>query len=359
MKNEHNYAVIVSGGSGTRLWPMSRKDLPKQMQNLVTQHSLLEDTYERLRGVYEPDHILVSTTANYVDKIKALLPEIPSENFIVEPIARGPGLAFALFTEVLYRRDPEAVIFSMASDHAIAESDAFHQVLHNSQQYIANHPENIGLVGVKPTRTDPSLGYIKVDAEIQNNPQIFTVEKYVEKPSYQVAKRYVQSGDYYWNVAYYCFAAKTLLDAYLEASPNSIRDIRRYLDSHEVRVFEQAQVMVHEIEVINIKKFPVVMIPAEFTWDDIGSWSALHNLLADAAGDENRIVAKAPEHINIDSHGCMVRSENPMKLVATVGLEDIIVVDTEDSLLVMHKDRSQDIKAVIEEIKQRGLEQYL
>ena len=102
MNKDHNYAVIVAGGSGTRLWPISRQELPQQMQSLVSEHSLLEDTYERLRGVYEADHILVSTTSNYVEKIRSLLPEIPADNFVVEPVAKGPALAFALFAEVLH-----------------------------------------------------------------------------------------------------------------------------------------------------------------------------------------------------------------------------------------------------------------
>lgn len=359
MGKDHSYAVIVAGGSGTRLWPVSRQELPKQMQSLVSQHSLLEDTYERLQGVYAADHILVSTTVNYVDKVKKLLPEIPEENFVVEPTAKGPALAFTLFAEVLYRRDPKAVIFSMASDHAIAESDAFQAVLREAHAYIGKHTDRIALVGVKPTRPDTGLGYIKVESVIQEEPRVYSVEKFVEKPSFPVAKRYAQSSDFFWNVAYYCFAAKTLLEAYQEASPKSVEGVRTYLDTNDVTAFENAPQMVHEIEVVNSKKFPLVLIPAEFHWDDIGNWSALHDLLADASGDTSRIVAAASQHIDVDSHGCMVRSENPTKLVATVGLEDLIIVDTEDSLLVMHKGHSQDIKRVIEELKQRGLEKYL
>lgn len=359
MDKTHNYAVIVAGGSGTRLWPLSRKDLPKQMQSLVGEHSLLEDTIERLDEVFEPDHIYVSTTVNYVDKIRLILPHIPAKNFVIEPEAKGPALAFTLFAEVIYRQDPDAVIFSMASDHVIIEKDQFQVALKTAQMYVHEHPGTITLIGVQPTRPDTGLGYIKVDAEIQTDPLVFSVEKFVEKPSYTVARRYVQNGGFYWNAAYYCFKAKTLLGAYQEASPRSVKAVRKYLDNDDVESFSAAPVMPHEIEMVNTKKFPLALIPANFTWDDIGNWSALHDLLAAASGDESRIVKRASEHINVDSHGCMVRSENPTKLVATVGLEDIIIVDTDDSLLVMHKGHSQDIKTVIEEIKQRGLEKYL
>lgn len=359
MNKDHNYAVIVAGGSGTRLWPVSRKELPKQMQSFVGEHSLLEDTYDRLRGIYEPGNIYVSTTANYAEKIKSLLPEVPSDNFVIEPVAKGPAIAFTLFSEVISRRDPEAIIFSMASDHVIAEEDQFHRALNDANTYVSAHPDTITLIGVQPTRPDTGLGYIKVDAKIQSDPQVYSVEKFIEKPSFPVAKRYVQNGGFFWNVAYYCFRAKTLLEAYTEASPESVAAVQAYLENGEIDAFTAAPVVSHEIEVINSKKFPLALIPAAFSWDDIGNWSALHDLLANAGDDASRIVANASQHIDVDSHGCMVRSENPQKLIATVGLDNIVIVDTEDSLLVMHKDHSQDIKTVIEELKQRGLEQYL
>lgn len=359
MNKEHNYAVIVAGGSGTRLWPVSRQELPKQMQSFIGEHSLLEDTYARLVGVYEPDHIYVSTTANYAERIKSLLVDVPDENFVVEPVAKGPALAFALFSEVIFRRDPEAIIFSMASDHVITEDDQFHAALETANTYVAANPDAITLMGIQPTRVDTGLGYIKIDAEIQSEPRVFSVEKFIEKPSYPVAKRYVQNGGFYWNVAYYCFRAKTLLNAYSEAIPDSIAGVRAFVERNDVDAFSNAPVVPHEIEVINTRKFPIALIPAAFSWDDIGNWSALHDLLANASGDSSRVVADASQHIDVDSHGLMVRSENPQKLIATVGLDDIVIVDTEDSLLVMHKEHSQDIKTVIEELKQRGLEKYL
>ena len=357
--NPHHYAVIVAGGSGTRLWPMSRKDIPKQMQPLVSGKPLIEDTAERLMEAFAADHIFISTTANYADQIKKILPMIPSENVIVEPLAKGPALAFALFAEVIRRRDPKAVIVSLASDHAITNTNQFQESLVTARDYVSDNTSSIALIGVVPNRPDTGLGYIKVDSQIQDDPAVFSVEKFVEKPSRTVAERYLESGEYFWNVAYYCFSAATLVEAYKEASPASMQGVLSYIDSGDATHFNEAPPMVHEIEVINAARFPLVMVSAKFDWSDIGNWETLHDLLADGNDDPSRVVTSAKHHIDIDSEGCMIKASDDQKLIATVGLKDIVIVDTADSLLVLHKDHTQDIKAVIEELKQRGLDKYL
>jgi mannose-1-phosphate guanylyltransferase len=357
--NSHQYAVIVAGGSGTRLWPLSRKDIPKQMQAFISERPLIDETADRLLQVFPPERIFISTTANYAEQIKAILPVIPTENIIVEPVAKGPALAFALFAEVIRQRDPDAVIVSLASDHVVAKLDEFHKALKTARDYIADNPESISLIGVQPNHADTGMGYIKVDKQVQDEPVVFSVEKFVEKPSKQVAERYLATGEYYWNVAYYCFKAATLVKAYAEASPASMKGVTRYIESGEAAHFESAPEMVHEIEIINAAKFPLVMIPAQFEWSDIGSWHTLHEILADASDNPSRIVSSVKHHIDIDSHGCMIRVNNRDKLVATVGLENIVIVDTDDTLLVLHKERTQDVKGIIAELKQRGLEEYL
>ncbi len=338
---------------------MSRKDIPKQMQPLLSDRPLIDDTAQRLMQIFNPDHIFVSTTANYADQIKAILPDIPPENIIVEPIAKGPALAFALFAEVIRRRDNDAVIVSLASDHAISNTEEFNDALTAARGYVSEHPGSIALIGVVPTHPDTGLGYIKVDKQIQTDPQVFSVEKFIEKPSKTVAERYLASGEYFWNVAYYCFSAASLVKAYQEASTASMQGVIDYLDTGDDAKFSNAPEMVHEIEVINAAKFPLAMVPARFKWSDVGNWQTLHDILADDNDNPSRVVTTAKHHIDIDSEGCMIKATNDQKLIATVGLKDIVIVDTEDSLLVLHKDRTQDIKSVIAELKQRGLDKYL
>jgi len=356
--DDHRYAVIVAGGSGTRLWPLSREELPKQMQKFVSDKTLIEETVDRIAAVIPYENIFISTTKNYGDKIAKLLPAIRADNIIVEPDRRGTTAAFALFSSVIKERDPEAIIFSLASDHAIADPAPFQQTITDSYDYITDNPQSIALVGVTPTHPDTGLGYIKVDTVINDDPRIYSVEKFIEKPKLNVAKRYVESGEYYWNAAYYCFKAVTLLDAYEEADPEIGRCVGAYLESGSTDDFMRTPEKPHEIEIINAKRFPLVLVPGSFTWSDIGNWSALHDLLADA-GDDKKMVSNGTKHVDIDSEHCLVVSNDDKKVIATVGLKNIIVVDTEDALLIMDKGHNQDIKAALALMKERGLDKYL
>lgn len=341
------------------MWPLSREELPKQMQKFVSDKTLIEETVDRIADVIPYENIFISTTVNYGDKIAKLLPDIKSENIIVEPDRRGTTAAFALFSSVICRRDPEAIIFSLASDHAIADPVPFQQTITDSYDYITNNQQSIALVGVTPTQPDTGLGYIKVDTLIADNPKIYSVEKFIEKPKLNVARRYVESGDYYWNAAYYCFKAATLLEAYAEADPEIGKCIDGYLTTGSIDDFMRTPEKSHEIEIINAKRFPLVLVPGSFTWSDIGNWGALHDLLSEASGHEKGMVSNGTKHVDIDSTDCLVISNDDKKVIATVGLKNIIIVDTEDALLIMDKGHNQDIKSALKMMKDQGLDQYL
>jgi mannose-1-phosphate guanylyltransferase len=354
---KHNYAVIMAGGSGTRLWPLSRKDLPKQMQKFISDKTLINETVERLLSFILLKNIYVTTTANYEHKIRELLPMVPTDNIIIEPVARGTTAALALVTTTIYHRDPEAALFYVASDHAITDIEKFKKTFLDTFNYIADHPQDIALVGIKPTRPDTGLGYIKKDKELQTEPVlVYTVEKFVEKPSLQVAKQYVESGEYYWNAAYYCFKAKTLLQAYKDADPQIIESVNQYLETNDPEDFNAVPIKAQEIEVINAEKYQLVIIPADFAWSDIGNWQALHELLTGIEGKD--LIAHAGRHIDINSSNCLILSTE-QKLVATVGLDNVVVVETPDILLVLNKEQPQEIKQLLENLKSQGLTEYL
>lgn len=358
MTQTHNYAVIVAGGSGTRLWPLSRKNLPKQMQKFVSDKTLIDETVERLGTVIPKENIFVSTTSAYAEQIKKLLPEIAEENIIIEPEARGTTVAFSLFSHVIYNRDPEAIIFTLASDHTVTDVDSFQQALVETFSFIDTHQKHIALIGIKPTYPDSGLGYIKVDTVIDTEPTAYSVEKFIEKPSVEVARSYLETDEYYWNAAYYCFKAATLIEAYSEADPNLTKWVAQYLESGNIEDFLKTPQKAHEIETINANHYPLAVIPAAFQWSDIGNWSALHDLLS-GMGEDPTAVASKGLHIDLGSTDSLVMSEDESKLIATIGLKDTIIVNTDDALLVMDKHHSQDIKQLLQNIKDRNLDTYL
>ena len=357
----HRYAVVVAGGSGTRLWPLSRQHLPKQMQALMSDKTLIAETVDRLRGAVPLENIYISTTGNYLETILELLPDIRPENVISEPVARGTSAAFALIAHQLHEKDPEAVIFSLASDHAITEVDKFQATLDRSFEFIEQHPRQIAMVGIRPTRPDTGLGYIKVRHVIQDDPLIYEAEKFVEKPSHEVAEKYVESGEYFWNVAYYCFYASTLLEAYEAADPRLTAAAREYSKTGERSDYERSPEKVHEIEIIDSATYPLAVVPADFQWSDIGNWLALYMLLSDIAGDD-MVSSDATRHVDVNSKRLMVSNPDG-RLVATAGLEDVVVVSTDDAVLVLHMSQLETVpetmRQLLEKITQEGKEDYL
>ena len=357
----HRYAVIVAGGSGTRLWPLSRQNLPKQMQALMSDKTLIAETVDRLRGAVPMENVYISTTGNYLETIRDLLPDIASENIICEPVARGTSAAFALIAHHLHEKDPQAVIFSLASDHAITEVDKFQETLDRSFEFIEQHPRQIAMVGIRPTRADTGLGYIKVRHAIQDDPLIYEAEKFVEKPTQVVAEKYVESGEYFWNAAYYCFYASTLLEAYEAADPRLTLAARAFSKTGVRSDYEQAPDKVHEIEIIDSATYPLAVVPAEFTWSDIGNWLALYMLLSDIAGDDV-VSSDASRHVDVNSKRLMVSNPDG-RLVATAGLEDVIVVSTEDAVLVLHMSQLETVpetmRQLLTKLAQEGKEDYL
>ncbi|MDQ5963574.1 MAG: Mannose-phosphate guanylyltransferase [Patescibacteria group bacterium] len=354
----HNYAVIVAGGKGTRLWPLSRKEMPKQMQKFVSDKSLIEETIERISNVVPMENICIATTEQYATALRGMLDTIPDENFIIEPHSRGTTAAFALFSEVLYRRDPKAVIISIASDHVVSNLESFHLAIKNAFDFTNRTPNSITLLGVLPTFGDPGLGYIKLDKRISTDPVVYTAEKFVEKPSRSVAEKYVESGEYLWNAAYYCFKAKTLIDAYGEADSLVVSGIHRYLETGNPEDFNKVPLKAQEIEFINANKFPIYAMPGSFEWSDIGNWGALHDIIKKAEKNNNQ-TKDATNHIDIESLDCLVIAQNEQRVVATVGLRGIVVVDTDDALLILNKENTEDLKKVIDVMNKRGLDNYL
>lgn len=369
---QHRYAVVVAGGSGTRLWPVSRSELPKQMQAFMSEKTLIAETVERLRGIIPDGNVFISTTTNYLEQMQALLPQIPEQNFIVEPAgpdSPGTPAAFALLAQRLHQVDPEAVVFSLASDHAIADINEFHKTVDASMGFVESHPGWITLVGIVPTRADTGLGYVRAGASVQADPPVFRIQGYAEKPSLEVAETYVASGRYFWNAAYYCFRADTLIAAYDDADPQLVARTGDYLRTGEEAAYLSAPRAAHEIEIIDTAKFPLAVVPGDFAWSDIGNWAALHRSLAELAGSD--VVHTDTRHVDVGSSRILVLGRQSSAeaagtgqlTVVTAGLRDVAVVTTADAILVINlaqlEESPQTMSELFEALKQQGLENLL
>lgn len=220
-----NYAVIMAGGTGTRLWPMSRTAKPKQFHKLVSEKTLLQETFDRVKKALPEENIYISTNVQYEEEIRRQLPDLKAENFIIEPAKRNTAPALLYLAMHIYRRDKDAVIATLASDHVVQHTDAFSSALKTAFKSAKENPDHLVLVGINPTRPDTGLGYIKMGAVRSKTAgeQVFEVSKFLEKPDQKTAEKYAQSWEYLWNAAYYFFNVKQLLAWFKQFVPDTYK----------------------------------------------------------------------------------------------------------------------------------------
>lgn len=357
------YVVIMAGGSGTRLWPMSRRQSPKQFQNLVSDRSLLQETYDRLTPLAPPQRIYVCTLERYREQIQAQLPAIPIDNYLLEPAARNTGPAIGLIAAHFAKREPQAVVATVAADHVVTRPEAFVRALRAGLATISRHPDCLMTIGLTPTRPDTGLGYIRrgpLFATIAEEP-VFQVRQFVEKPDLETAQQYLASGEYLWNASYFVWQAGNMLGLFERFLPRIHQRLRRIQASlgtaEAAAVLEQEYQGMESIAIdygIFERAERVLVIPADLGWSDVGSWASLHDVLCGRAAQD---VVVRGQHIGRDDQGCLIYGHD--KLIATVGLRDVVVVETSDVILVCAKDRAQEVKDLVDRLQEEGQERYL
>lgn len=343
------YIVIRAGGVGARLWPISRQAKPKQLHALTSSKTMLQEAIDRVQDFEPAEHVFISCNQRALENITNQT-NWRKANMIVEPHMRDTAAAVGLETIMIAQRDPQAIVASLGSDHAIANTAEFQRVLKLAEQTIQQQPDQLVCIGVKPTCPDTGYGYIELASEIA--PETFRVKSFKEKPDATTAEQFLQAGNYLWNANMFVWRVDTLLQLYEQHMPKMYEQLM-YLKDHmdEIdQVYPELERIAIDYAIIERTK-NLLAIPGDFGWNDIGDWSRLHDQLASQTYTNG-------DHVVVDTNRSLIFSETK-RLIATIGVDDLIIVDTPDALLVCHKSRSQDVKQIVDHLKQHNREDML
>ncbi len=358
---DHYYAAIMAGGGGTRLWPLSRREKPKQSLRLLEARTMFQIAVDRLGPLFPPERILVVTNAAYAVDLRHQRPEVPEANYVLEPAARGTAPAIALAARTVRERDPEAVMACLTADHFIGHEARFREVL--SGAALVAEQGYLVTLGIAPTYAATGFGYIQRGERLGEfgGVEAFRAARFKEKPEQAEAEGLAADGLHSWNSGMFIWRAERFLDEVARQLPDLDAVVRQAGAGPDAlaEAWQKTPNVTVDYGIMENAR-DVAVIPASgLEWNDIGSWEAVLDVLGE--GEAANVVVGA-EHLGVDTHSTLIHSSNahPRRLVATVGLEDVVIVDTEDVLLVCRRDRSQDVRQLVDRLKQTdGGEDYL
>lgn len=364
LMNEHYYAVIMAGGGGSRLWPVSRKDTPKQMLRLSGDFSLFQITVKRLNGLFPPERIFVVTVRDQVSALQKETPQIPKGNYIIEPTPRGTASVVGLAAHYLFHKDKQAIMAVLTADHVIENVSEFKKVLQIGAD-IADLDYLVTL-GIEPTYPSTGYGYIEQGEKMEQkwDKEIAHVKRFVEKPNEEKANLFLKKGGYFWNSGMFIWKAVRIIKEFQSQMPilaENLNVIRASIDTKQYQeVLEKtwAKITPQTVDYgIMEHALNVVVIPSHgLGWSDVGSWDSLTDFLK-TDDDGNIVLGK--EHILIDTHKTIINNEKSSRLLVTIGLEDIVIIDTTDALLVCKRGETQKVRQIVNILKQKKMEKYL
>ncbi len=348
-------AVVLAGGTGTRLWPLSRHSKPKQFQKLTSDKTMFQETLERINFL-DPSDIYIATNKKFVQEVEEQAPNIPKENIIIEPALRDTASCIGLAAAVVAKHHPDEVMAVIYADHLIQNNDEFVQKLQIAAQ-VADQEKTLNIIEVNAKSPNVHLGYVQIGEKLTevNGVAIHSFKQFTEKPDLETAKKFLESGDYLWNTGYYVWRVDTILDAYKQHLPNTydrLMKIQESLDTpDETAVIETEYPECQKISIdyaIMEKVDPkqVRIIPADLGWSDIGTWESLHDELTE--NPEDNLVHGPGEAM--DSTGTLIHNSEEKPVIA-LNLDNIAIINTKDALLVCDKSKSQDVKKVVEKLE--------
>jgi mannose-1-phosphate guanylyltransferase 2 len=352
--------LIMAGGSGTRFWPLSTNERPKQFLDLVSEKTMIRETVDRVVKLIPAEKIFISTNIFYLDIIKKELPEIPEKNIIFEPMARDTAACIGYAALIIQKIYNDSVMAVLPSDHLIKKEKKFLESLEFA--FEKAEKDVIVTLGIKPSYPETGYGYIEYiknknsDKESDEKFEIYKVKSFREKPNKEIAEKYIEKGNYLWNSGMFIWKTEFILN-----------EIKKYMDSHKL-ILEKMEEMINKIDLNEFygkklsdyireefEKFEkisidfgvmehtksVLVIPVDIDWNDVGSFKSLEDVFPK---DKNNNIIQSEKFEEIDSEGNIIINKEHNKIIATIGLEDIVIVNTENALLVCHKEKSQEIK---------------
>lgn len=353
------YGIIMAGGGGTRFWPLSRKELPKQLLNLTGKDLMVNETIDRLEGNVEKDDIFIVTNVTQAElMIEATAGRVRKDHVLAEPAARNTAACIGYAAMEIIKKYEDGIMCILPSDHYIKNTDIYKKVIADAIR-VAEKTDALVTIGIQPTY--PSTGYGYIQHEESKAPDgYYEVKQFVEKPDLKKAREYLQSGEYLWNSGMFIWKASTILSYFKTLLPeiyNCLEQIGEALGTNKEReVIDRVYPVIPKTSIdygIMEQADRVLVLEGDFGWSDVGSWDALEALYDK---DEHGNIIYG-EQVHIDSHGCIIYAKD--KLVTTIGLDNIIVVETEDAVLVCDKNRAQEVRRIVEALENSDKPQYL
>ncbi len=356
------HAVIMAGGSGTRFWPQSRHERPKQLLPLAGPRTMIQDTVDRVASFIPAERTWIVTNRRQAVETARQLPQIPADQLLIEPCGRNTAPCIGLAAIQLLARDPKAAMLVMPADHVIDTKPQFEAAVGAAEQIIEEDPQGLVLFGVPPTYPATGFGYIERGDPLTGRENTYRVASFREKPDRETAEEFLATGRFYWNCGIFVWRADRILSALKEYEPEIHQKLEDLKPSISTESWDDAlEKIFPEMKSISIdfavlERAPgVSVVEAPFAWDDVGSWEALPRLLGE---DENRNTVDG-KFCGLESTGCIVRSTDKEHLIAAVGMEDCIIVHTPDATLVAKKDNPEAVKQLVAMLEKAGYDQFL